>query len=514
MKKNNGGNQNMDPREARFLASQAERLACNKKQHRADGDFAPELVDGCNGNTNDVGSKDSSNQFFSSFRRICTEFRSRLDLLLLIPSTSSSTDGDAPPPVNDTSYYDAALAYYATASRRNEGRTKLDTILRDVRSLQSHALTSSSSPFAATIDRNRGNDEKNDDNPLLRSILQTPMLDVTQTDMRLMSQEIDDILKRIDDASEIIHPKEKFVFRRYRKVLEEMGRSGCGGHVSAHTVTAITRARDVSNAVSEDGAIDRRDSPLSNYGGVLENKSNCTVEISSDGTVLVDEVGREMLRYYGAPRPADAMHPPHVNDGGRRQSRPTTARESSSYLLRNLRNVIVLVHGSRPSLHLQHIRNCKIYVSEPTLGAVHVTDCHSSIIRCSCYQLRVHDSRNVKFDVWTRSGPIIEDCTGMEFSGNYYSGGAREGGCNDDGACGNGMDGAVVVGRNMFWDVKDFNWLRAFRKSPNFVVVDVMSTADVDEAVCMEGPLPNISVEEWAHLATSVTKEEDSDDEL
>ena len=88
----------MDPREARFLASQAERLACNKKQHRADDDFAPELVDDCNGNTNDVGSKDISNQFFSSFRRICTEFRNRLDLLLLIPSTSSSTGGDAPPP--------------------------------------------------------------------------------------------------------------------------------------------------------------------------------------------------------------------------------------------------------------------------------------------------------------------------------------------------------------------------------------------------------------------------------
>jgi hypothetical protein len=497
----------MDPREARFLASQAERLACNKKQHRADDDFAPELVEDCNGNTNDVGSKDISNQFFSSFRRICTEFRNRLDLLLLIPSTSSSTAGDPPPPVNDTSNCDVAKAYYATASRRNEGRTKLDTILQDVRSLQSHALTSSSSPFAATIDRNRGNDEKNDDNPLLRSILQTPMLDITQTDMRLMSQEIYDILKRIDDASEIIYPKEKFVFKRYRKALEEMERSGCGGHVSAHTGAAITRAKDESNAVPEDDANDRRDDPLSNYGGVLENKSNCTVEISSDGTVLVDQVGREVLHYYGAPRPADAMHPPHVIDGGRRQSRPTTtARESSSYLLRNLQNVIVLVHGSRPSLHLQHIRNCKIYVSEPTLGAVHVTDCHSSVIRCSCYQLRVHDSRDVKFDVWARSGPIIEDCTGIEFSGNYYSGGAREGGGNDD--------GAVVVGRNMFWDVKDFNWLRALRKSPNFVVVDNMSTADADDAVCMDGPLSNISVEECADQGTSATEEEDSDDEL
>jgi hypothetical protein len=507
----------MDPREARFLASQAERLACNKKQHRAVDDHAQESLDDCNGNSNDVGSKDSSNQFFSSFRRMCSEFRNRLDSLLLIPPTYRSTDGDAPPPVNDTPNHDVAKAYYATASRRNEGRTKLDMILRDVRSLQSHALSSSSSPFVGTIDRDRDNDDENDENQLLQSILRTPMLDVTQTDMRLMSQEIDDVLKRIDEASEIICPKEKFVFKRYRKAIEEMERSGRGGHCFARTGTAIARAEDESNAVPEDDANDRRDDPPSNYGGVLENMSNRTVEISSDGAVLVDQVGREMLRYYGAPRPADALHPPCITDGGRRQSQPATARESSSYLLRNLRNVVVLVHGSRPSLHLQHIRNCKIYASEPTLGAVHVTDCHSSEIRCCSYQLRVHDSRDVKFDVWTRSGPIIEDCTGMEFSGNYYSGGAREGGY-DRGACGNGMDGAVVVpGRNMFWDVKDFNWLRALRNSPNFVVLDT-STADVDEAVCKDGPLPNttgiVSVKERADLNTSATEEEDSEDEL
>ncbi len=54
-------------------------------------------------------------------------------------------------------------------------------------------------------------------------------------------------------------------------------------------------------------------------------------------------------------------------------------------------------------------------------------------------------------------------------------------------------------------------------KSTNFIVVDT-STADVDEAVCMDGPLPNTSgialVEECADLNTSVTQEEDSDDKL
>jgi hypothetical protein len=45
----------------------------------------------------------------------------------------------------------------------------------------------------------------------------------------------------------------------------------------------------------------------------------------------------------------------------------------------------------------------------------------------------------------------------MEFSGNsYYSGGAREGGY-ERGACGNGMDCAVVVGRDMFWDNRKDN---------------------------------------------------------
>ncbi len=96
-----------------------------------------------------------------------------------------------------------------------------------------------------------------------------------------------------------------------------------------------------------------------------------------------------------------------------------------------------------------------------------MTDCHSSEIQCSCYQLRVHDSKDVKFDIWARSVPIIEDCTGMKYFGNYYSGGARGGGYNH-GTCGNCMDCAVVVRRNMFWDIKDLNWLCMLRKHPNF----------------------------------------------
>jgi hypothetical protein len=104
----------------------------------------------------------------------------------------------------------------------------------------------------------------------------------------------------------------------------------------------------------------------------------------------------------------------------------------------------------------------------------------------------------------------------MDFLGNYYWGGAREEGYNH-GACSNGMDCAVIVGRNMFWDIKDFNWLHALQKSPNFATVD-MSTANADEAICMGGLLLNTTGitldEECADLNTLVTEEEYSEDEL
>jgi hypothetical protein len=513
----------MDPRESRFLASQHERLASAKKQHKED-DQASESVNNVHADmTNDVGGKDRGDQFFSDFRKICSEFRSQLDSLLLTPS--NRTDIDAPSSV-DTSIRDDATTYYATASRRNEGRARLDVILRNVRLLQSHALsTSSLSSPVSSISSNRDDEKSDSDEVLLQSILQIPMSDITQTDMRLMSQELDGILKRIDHAREIICPKEKFVFKRYRMAMEEIVRSDRNGHCPPppSTGVAVTIAEDKSHADTEDDVKDRGVGSLPDYGGVLEGMSNCTIEVYSDGTVHVDRLGDGALRYYGAPRPAHALHPPCIiDDGGHGwpSSRPAISRDSSSYLLRDLNSVIVVVHGSRPSLHLQHVRECKVYVTEPTLGAVHVTDCHSSVIRCSCYQLRVHDSRDVKFDVWTRSGPIIEDCVGMEFSGNYYrSGRATRGGGGEHGECVSGDDGSDVeiVGRNMFWDVKDFNWLRASRRSPNFVVV-ATSTAFVDEAVCIEAPLASdtdiVPSEEFADPSTSITEEDDSEDEL
>jgi hypothetical protein len=108
----------------------------------------------------------------------------------------------------------------------------------------------------------------------------------------------------------------------------------------------------------------------------------------------------------------------------------------------------------------------------------------------------VHESKSIKFGAWVRSGPIIEHCTEMTFAGDFYT---------DDNQ----------PGKNMYWDVKDFNWLRSLRKSPNFTVIEkVVETRDavlgVDAVISQNGIQTQII--ETEENAGEV--EDDSEDEL
>lgn len=507
----------MDHREAKFLASQAERLACNQKQRHNnnnkidDGDNdASETVNGDSENR-EMQSKRAT-QFFVNFRKICSEFQNELDSLLLLTSSSDNfDDSGSTTTTSATSNLENIKSYYATAFKRREGGLKLDIIQKNVRLLQKHVLssTSSSSPSSRNdYIKHEGNDS------LLQSVLQTPMGEVTQTDTRLLSQEIEKIMKRIDEARELVCPKEKFIFKRYREAMEERATAS-----TARSEETLENSKSMDKSLirdeSELRAMDKEteiesDSQRSiDNGGLLENLSYCAVEISPNNTIrIIETMETDRLQYYTSPRSVHALHLPsssHCTNSN------ASSEESSlsSYLLQNLDNVIVLLHGSRPSLHLQHIHNCKIYISEPTLGAVHVTDARSSTLHCSCYQLRVHDSECVQFNVWTRSGPIIEGCKGMVFIGNYY----LQNDIVDDNPDGNEKSNKITIGRNMFWDVKDFNWLRATRKSPNFVVVDG-GAAGKEENTVLDTNIV-IPVEKCAEMSTTMEEpDDDTEDEL
>lgn len=475
----------VDPREARFLASQAERLAGNNKKQSSNNnccknDGSPELVNE-NDATDAVGNtsfKAQSNQFFTNFRKMCSQYQGQIDTLLLVPSSTSDLANDCT--ATTSSNYIEAKAYYATSTKRNEGQLQLNSILQNVRILQRHALSSSSS-----INTQATTNDNNNDNELLQYILQTPMTDITQTDVRLVSSELDKIIKYIDTAREIICPKEKFIFKRYRKAMIEQ-KILLEGKSDDNIMHSTSEVANESNTEKEDDK-QQQDNLRTKYGGVLEDMSNCTIEISSSGTILINETTKDDLHFYSATRSVHTLHPPSRTVEEQQQQ----GYESSSYLLQNLSNVTILIQGTRPSLHLQHIYNCKVYISQPTLGPVHVTDCISSSVHCSCYQLRIHESKDVRFICWVRSGPIIEDCSGMVFEGDYYS--------NEE-------------GNNLYWDVKDFNWLRTLRKSPNFVVIksDATKEGTEDEAVVSEQK----SRPEVSFTKAALAEEEDSEDEL
>ncbi len=453
-------------------------------------------------------------RFWRNFRNLCLELQSQIEILLHWEGGGAADGGGI------ANKYDTAKAYYSTATRRSEGRIQLDCILENVRLLRRHCLSSSS-----MLPTSKNNDDDDVVNPLLSTLLSTPMPEMTQTDIRILSEEMDRLLKCIDEARMIISPKEKFVFRRYRKAMEEQ-RLLLGENVSlvgdGAAESAVSGLEESSKLDTDDntrkGTNDDEQPARETFhhdGGVLENKRDCTIEIFPNGNIQVNQVTQTQLQYYSLPRRINSLHPPSYAQKHDTTTTTSTSLGSMSYLLQNLTNVTILLHGSRPSLHIKNIHNCQIYVTEPTLGPVHMTNCHSSKIRCSCYQLRIHDSINVTLDVWVRSGPIIENCRGMVFEGNYYAG-------DDTNKSSGGGGSNSVEEKNMYWDVKDFNWLRTLRKSPNFVVVttDGSSGEEVDggkdETIVSdeEGVGRTMSVSVQDDTLPLQEEEEDSDDEL
>ena len=105
----------------------------------------------------------------------------------------------------------------------------------------------------------------------------------------------------------------------------------------------------------------------------------------------------------------------------------------------------------------------------------------------------------------------------MIFEGDYYH--LEEENDDDDVNIINndkGGYGSSGVGRNMYWDVKDFNWLRALRKSPNFTVIPIKKSyagmERSDEAA--KKMSKNDDDEKQIDIVPSALEEEDSEDEL
>jgi len=89
-------------------------------------------------------------------------------------------------------------------------------------------------------------------------------------------------------------------------------------------------------------------------------------------------------------------------------------------------------------------------------GAIHVTDCHDTLVMSQSQQLRLHESIDLRCHCSVTGGAILEDCSRIVF---YRS----------------------------IMDIKDFNWLKREIPSPNFRVEEEESGENTEPTKTDEG---------------------------
>lgn len=130
-----------------------------------------------------------------------------------------------------------------------------------------------------------------------------------------------------------------------------------------------------------------------------------------------------------------------------------------NFKLFNLENCIIKMEGHINMLFLRDLKNCEIHtcaVSNSIMGH-YLTDCKISLIG---HQIRLHNSFDTHFYVYTTSKLIIEDCSRLTFHELQYTYRNLE----------NDLEKAGLHGHNYWKDVQDFKWIKK-EKSPNFCLV-------------------------------------------
>lgn len=127
----------------------------------------------------------------------------------------------------------------------------------------------------------------------------------------------------------------------------------------------------------------------------------------------------------------------------------------------HLENCIVIFKGSPSTLHLNHLKNCKIF-SGPVSTSVFAENCVNSTLVIACQQLRLHSSNNVNIYLHVTSRAIMEDCKEIRIAPYNWHYEEIE---NDfENAC-------LDISVNNWRSIDDFNWL-SDKHSPNWRVIE------------------------------------------
>ena len=295
-------------------------------------------------------------------------------------------------------------------------------------------------------------------------------------DIRLLHKEFSNCMTKWEQAKEIVSPKGKFTFRRYRQ--EVARRKACGIPIFENSTQKTT---PLKASAHQSTPVQQQQQQEYTKGACIQNLSNATIEIDADGNVLVNK--------------HSFLEMPKVS--------------AAALLVQKIEHCSIEIAKPLVTLHIVQTNSTQIIIKGDFMRAIHVTDCHNgTTIQGRAQQLRLHESTDLTCHVELAAGAILEDCTRLVFN---------------------------TVDMNKM-EVRDFNWLRTGIPSPNFEIVQIeamekthheedtkeesTNIKDVVEVTPIE-PAAAVAIQTTDHEEHTITQEnvaiveeDDDDDEL
>lgn len=145
-----------------------------------------------------------------------------------------------------------------------------------------------------------------------------------------------------------------------------------------------------------------------------------------------------------------------------------------NYKLVNLENCVVKLEGNVNLLFIRNVKNCQIWTC-PVANSIMIHNAVDSHLRIIGHQIRMHDSYDTRFNVYTTSRLIIEGCTRLKFSEWLKDKKFTPDEGYGEGTYENFDKHFEISGlckkENLWREVQDFHWIKQ-EKSPNFELLE------------------------------------------
>lgn len=124
------------------------------------------------------------------------------------------------------------------------------------------------------------------------------------------------------------------------------------------------------------------------------------------------------------------------------------------------------MEGAPTTVHIADVTN-SIISCGPVTTSVFVESVASTIFHLACQQLRIHETTDCDFFIHVTSKAIIEDCRKVRFGIYDFNYPTR-----DEDYKQSGLNRNV----NNWREIDDFNWLVAGQPSPNWSLIENISS--------------------------------------